>query len=276
MIMKEDETNISQEKSLSKYRQEIRWAYNATSFGPERRAEMIIDDYSPEYDSIEDPGKKEKYEQLFLKWMSAESRCMSSMITGPANFPVRRNQKYQGYAQFAYEKFRDFVKKINKVVVHTLPPEEDLEAMIRKYDNLVANHEKMKEINKIQRSKAADKIEKIMEVLGIPKEAVEKVTRFADFSLRNNLAKIKSTKQRIIDLKNRIKTKETFSAIEFEGGQIDIIDDRVCIIHDERPAREVIDKLKRSGFRWSPRNKYWCRKHTEAALKAAKEITEKE
>ena len=75
-------------------------------------------------------------------------------------------------------------------------------------------------------------------------------------------------------MKNRIETKETFEKIEFDGGYIDIENDRVIIKHEEKPDRAVIEKIKARGFRWSRNYSCWCRKHTAMALRDAKEVTE--
>ena len=258
--------------TIADHRETIKRAYYAISFDPERRADIIIKDYTPEFESLDSDEKKEKYLKYFLAWINAESRCMSSMITGPANFPVHKNRKNMERANSAYERFRNFVKKINHVRIRTLSPEDDLEAMIKKYDTLFSNHEKMKAVNKIQRSKSKNKISEIMEILDITREKAEAVTYFESFSLRNNLARMKNTKERILALKNRINVKGKFEIIEFDGGKIDIINDRVCIFHNSKPDQEIILKLKRRGFRWSPKFKNWCRKHTAQALADAKEI----
>jgi hypothetical protein len=56
------------------------------------------------------------------------------------------------------------------------------------------------------------------------------------------------------ELKSRIETKANWKDIEFDGGSITVEDDRVKIMHDEKPEPEIINELKRNGFRWS---RYW-------------------
>ena len=63
-------------------------------------------------------------------------------------------------------------------------------------------------------------------------------------------------------MKSRIKAKENQEPIKFKGGSIYIENDRVIIAHDEKPSSDVIKKIKDYGFRWSPKMKNWCRKHT--------------
>lgn len=228
---------------LEENRERIERAFHAISFDPEKRAQFIIESFLPEYQEFPEDAK-EKYEQLFWNWINATGRCMSSMITGPANFPVERNRKAFNSEQKRYEEFRNFVEKvINPKIKNTvLCPEDDLEQQMEKHRNLVQRHAELK---------AGD---------------------HESYQLTNNRANIKRTEERILILKSRIDNKEQFEKIKFNGGEIDIIDDRVCIIHDEKPEQEIINRLKSNGFHWSPRNKYWCRKHTANALYAAKEI----
>ena len=60
----------------------------------------------------------------------------------------------------------------------------------------------------------------------------------------------------------------------FEGGKIvkNYSEDRLQIIFDEKPAPEMISKLKHNGFRWSPRFGAWQRQLTSNALYACASI----
>lgn len=257
---------------LSNHREQIRRAYYATSFDPDKKADYIIREYGAEQASIESPELQSKYEHLFLLWMAAESRCMSSAVTGPANFPIYSNEKKLGYARSAYEKFRAFVEKIGRVRVPILSPEDDLEAMLKKLEILKINHQKMKDINKILRSKAENKYEQVNEIIEMTREKFEDSISFPQYILTNNLAKIKTVEERIEALKNRIEVKAEFEPIIFAGGKIYIQDDRVLIKHDQKPERNIIDALKSRGFHWAPSVKAWSRKHTVRALYDAKNI----
>jgi len=102
-------SNIEQHKHYERaYR-----AYSGTSFSPEKRAKSVCE----WYDSIqtEFAGKTEaleRFEKLFTKQLAAKYRCVSSMIAGPANFPVARMQKYNEWEHKASEALTAFVAKI--------------------------------------------------------------------------------------------------------------------------------------------------------------------
>jgi hypothetical protein len=64
--------------------------------------------------------------------------------------------------------------------------------------------------------------------------------------------------------------------VEFEGGKIvqNFTENRLQIIFDEKPSREVIELLKKNAFRWSPRFGAWQRQNTNNAIAAAKKVLE--
>jgi len=74
-------------------------AHAHTSFSPEKRAEGYVREYSKLLDEdLKELGEnqgnyKEKFISKFSDWMHSKSNCVSSMITGGSNFPVRRANK---------------------------------------------------------------------------------------------------------------------------------------------------------------------------------------
>ena len=75
-------------------------AFYSTSFSPEERAAQYIRDYEKELNGdLENmpENEKEHYITKYKDWVrtlfAKHSRIMSAMITGPARFPTRRNEK---------------------------------------------------------------------------------------------------------------------------------------------------------------------------------------
>lgn len=83
---------------------------------------------------------------------------------------------------------------------------------------------------------------------------------------------IKAAKERIAKLE-QIEALPA-EVIAFDGGTIesDPETNRVIIRYDERQPGEVTDKLKKWGFKWSPRNQGWQRMRTLNALRDAKSL----
>lgn len=268
-------------------------AYRGTSFSPEKRRDTVIKDFKEELLSdLQELEKKDNignYQEKYLAhaktWLSRKARVMSPMITGPANFPVGKNRKASDSEDKAWNDFRDWRQKYFKGVdrVSQLSPEDDKDVALKDLDKAIINQETMKGINKIVKNKKLDKeqqIAKIVADFGWKEENAKKIVEpdrmgsigFPSFTLTNNNAKIKRLKDKVETMKRRIEAKESFKPVDFDGGQINIDNDRVTIKHDERPSREVIDKIKSRGFRWSRQYGVWSRKHTARALYDAKQL----
>lgn len=275
---------------LNKLKEIAYRAYSNTSFDPERRRDQILKELEEELqqdlDSLGDNAGnyEEKYIAHARDWLGKKSRCISVMITGPANFPVRRNQKANNAEQKGWEDFRQWRLQYSKAVhrIHNLSPEDDMELAIKKVDKLIISQGKMKGANKILRNKKFTEAEKLYWLfeLGFEDPRARQLLvpdcmgsiGFASYSLTNNNAKIKAAKGKVEIMKRRIAVKETFEPLMFSGGIVNIENDRVTIRHDEKPEREVITRIKSRGFHWSSNYGTWSRKHTAQALYDAKEI----
>lgn len=269
-------------------------AHSNVSFSPERRANSYVREYSQMLqEDLQELGDKagnyqSKFVTKFTDWMGAKSRCISSMITGPANFPVRKAEKSNRAEMNKYNDFMHWRSKYFKAVNRkkTPSPEQDLEDAMKKLDELVIRQENMKGINKIMRRVMKkdflwhDLVEELKKE-EFPAVMIEYAIQnegwwgygYAPFELTNNNNKIKRNREKIQIMNSRILRKNTMKDIEFEGGRITIEDDRVKIFHDEKPEREIIDEIKRNGFRWSRFWKCWCRKHTANAINRARSLS---
>ena len=110
-------------KTLEHLTEQVRRSYYWISFDPEKRGDRTISSYSEELDSdilklkeLEATEAwintyKELYEKKFKIWISAQSRCISSAITGPAKFPVEKARKRNEMSDRRYKEFRDWRDK---------------------------------------------------------------------------------------------------------------------------------------------------------------------
>lgn len=92
-------------------------AHRGTSFVPEKRAATELAYYDGICEEFAEAGKESaiaKFTVLWLKSMSAKARCFSSMITGPANFPVARMEKYNRWERSAADALDDFITKVRR------------------------------------------------------------------------------------------------------------------------------------------------------------------
>lgn len=116
----QENTTTTATPILEKFRELARRAHMGTSFDPKQRAEQYVNTYSRQLaaDMAEveklggDPEDyRTRYEAKFSAWMSAKSRCISSMITGPAKFPTRRAEKANQSEHNRYQEFCQFREK---------------------------------------------------------------------------------------------------------------------------------------------------------------------
>ena len=106
------------------------WAHSGTSFVPEKRADTECKWYDEMIQKLKDAGSDwavEKFDRLFLKSMAAKARCYSSMIAGPARFPVARMQKYGQWERNASDEMINF---LNKALKPPAPPRTELDYKI--------------------------------------------------------------------------------------------------------------------------------------------------
>ena len=279
--MKKDSENIKSnifDKHLEKARQGYYWI----SFNPEAAARRTIDwlnsiikDDLEKLDEEHKEGYAEKFEAKAVAWLNSLSSCMSSAITGGSNFNVAKAQKARNRERSAQEELLNFRERYFKAInrVPTPSPEDELDSAIRELEQAKIRHEAMKEINK--RIRSGEKWQEFVAEYELSDSDIFSMRLDGIFTYQLSLsnARIKRLEEKILVMNRRIETKETFEPIYFDGGYIDIADDRVCIYHDEKPSDEERAKLRSNGFLWSPKNKRWQRKHTANALAAAKKIT---
>lgn len=255
-------------------------AYYAISFSPEKRAISecnFFDEINKEFTELgADERAFTKFESLFLASLNAKSNCMSSMITGPSNFPVARMEKMNNRERARTQEMYDFIDKVRKAIDKINNPSTDIKSddkdaitkLKEKLVKLEKLQDQMKACNKIARDKKENKIERLAEILGSEESAKEVLkpscfgtVGFESFSLTNNNAKIKTIKQRIAQLEAQEGRKTT----ELRKEELNLTitqnaeDDRIQFFFDDKPEREVIDIMKRHGFKWSRNNDCWQR-----------------
>jgi hypothetical protein len=308
-------------------------AHAGISFSPEERAKQrqkeFYDEMNQAYrefsEKAETDEQKATLEQEWPEFvrrsksayeamLSAMGRVVSPMITGPARFPVARNEKANRAADQRAQDYLDQLKKGRNAVMKKISPEDApmrigdagagnvLEAKLQKLEQF---QESAKKLNAAVR-KILDKssgrngpvfkkgydlesaVKAIVEQSGVSESAAREALKpdfmgrfgIADFELRNNNANMKRVREQIaLQGKFEAEAKKAESGekktdFEFDGGSVkmDYADNRIRIIHDQKPDRSVIDSLKRSGWRWSPSNKAWQRQLTSAAKQSAESL----
>jgi len=276
-----------------KHYESARRAYYWTSFSPEKRAVsecQFFDEINAEFEAagVDEAGKV-KFERLFLLSLSAKSRCASSMITGSAKFNVEKNRRANERERKVSDELLAYVERVRKAIDKQNNPqnyaadairsddENAIDKLKEKLAKLQKAQEQMKACNKIVKDKKDNKIERLAEILG-SKEGAEQLLKpdfcgrlgFTSFNLTNNNAAIKAVESRIKQLESQ-GAQETK---EFTIAGVKVVQNaelmRLQFFFDGKPVREVIDLMKKHGFKWSPSNSCWQRLWNGNAIYAIK------
>ena len=282
------------------------YAYRGTSFRSEDRAKSeqryYVANMHAFYDDLWEKSEdkeavnaailiyKARYIEKKHDMLCTRSRCLSTMITGPANFPVARvekaNRSYSNKSD-AFDEWREKAqKRIRKnlgLIAPSFISSDDSDAVTKletKISDLEALQSAMKLANKEHRRTKGD-----IEAMNVDESMKERLrgwkenghAAYADkpfqgFSLTNNNANIKRYKQRLLILKREQSKPD--NEISFDGGTyIDNAEDnRIQLLFDGKPDEETRKELKSRGFRWTPSKGVWQRQRTNDARYAAKKI----
>lgn len=277
-------------------------AYRWNSFDPEKRAEEDIAAYERQLaeDLEKVPEEKkaqyvESYRSRLSVLFASKSRCANAMVTGPAKFNFRQNEKRENAYWNKYEEFNAwrerFLAAMKRAQEAARPEEEkqeeavqlllkDLEQkattihdldtgklkgyhralFVSSIYNKVATYASHGEVEIVQR--AVDFITEFNSKVKKPVITVR--NRF--FGLPEEAAKMRE--------KLRARNEEENKEVPFDGGRLvwNNRAERLQILFDNIPDDETRKNLKSNGFRWSPKHKAWQRQLTQNAVRVAKRL----
>ncbi|OWK47337.1 hypothetical protein FRUB_01036 [Fimbriiglobus ruber] len=229
-------------------------------------------------------------------YLASHASVASSFIVGPARFPVARMQKRSRWADNKANELLAWSNKAKAAIKRDIQAarpqgEKDIAAWQSLRRDLSGNLATIIEIDAGRkhwsRSAFANSIAGKIERLALSGE-VALVDQAIAWLTKHNLesGKVILTNRHKVwsfgDLaRQRVAQREVALArgpelvASGEGVRV-IVDpqaDRVQIVFDDRPAANMIAKLKGEGWKWSPKVGVWQRKLTNAAKYSAKSIT---
>ncbi len=222
-----------------------------------------------------------------------EAACPSILISGGSNFPVRKKNKQNARRETLMQEYRDIQNILDKIrsigtgAIDFADPHAR-EMLVERLEAAKADHARHLEANAYYR-----KHKTLDGCPGIHPKEREWLTQpgvfakgngsplalygvpFPPYALQSDNAAIKRYAERL-EKYDKIHQQEgdEDTGTEFDGGRIvrNVEQDRLQILFDEKPGEEMRDKLKRNGFRWSPKNQTWQRQLTDNAERAAREV----
>ncbi|TDS14705.1 hypothetical protein [Sphingobacterium paludis] len=264
-----------------------RLAHTWTSMNPDRAARMNINEHIAELNADLNLLPKEdhnwytdKYIRLYSDWLSAKGRTASSMVTGPANFPVERNRKALNSEHNKYQAFQEWRDKtqnsiqkrierskpesqkrdekfelLKKDIIHSAAVIVDIDNGTEPYNRALFVSSITGKIERLAKNGEKELVEKCLLLL----EELNSSQKKPIITSRNSVWNLREV---AVDIaKEAERPNEEY---QIDGGIVIVnyTDDRIQVKHDEKPSRQVIDSLKRNSFNWSRFNGAWQRKIT--------------
>lgn len=290
-------------------------AYAGTSFSPERRGDSVRAEYAAtmagdlEYFTAQATrgGTLEMLPDLFATyrariagmyraWLASSSRCVSSMIAGPSNFPAARMNKRADIAHRRLTEMLEGREMARRALARKLRPDlrpimsgdaDAIDRLAAKIAQAESVQERMKAANaairKYQKSGLQAQVAALLELGFLESQALEVLHRpahlaylgqgFPRFELTNNGANIRRMRERLEHLE-RMAEKP---AKELEGANGIRAEDnppenRIRIFFPGKPSEEVRTTLKGAGFRWAPSIGAWQAYRNARTIEIAREM----
>lgn len=277
-------------------------AYHATSMSPDERGESDIASHEKELheDLSNMPEEQhnryiENYKKYFSAMLSSQSRCMSTMVTGPAGFNTRRNDKANQANQNRTNEFREWRKRALQAIERQQEanrPEEEKqneawEAVRKDIDSTAATIHRINTgeergcnkalfvsnlFNRIATQANNGNVEIVDKAVACIHEWNAKVKK-PIITERHKFFKLPEVARNVLKQREEVANREN-KEFPFDGGEVvfNYEIERLQILFDEKPDAVMCNQLKREfAFNWSPTNKAWQRKLTSNAISAARQ-----
>ena len=244
----------------------------------ERQKKRVDPMYHDKIDALLDLYARKLAENLNHGY-EIDARVPSVLIAGPANFPVRKEEKQNAARDKNMEDWQHIQGLLDKIRSTGLggisaDDPEAAQKLEKKLAAMEAAQERMKTVNAYYRRHktlegcpilSTDRIKALQDEMASTWHPEDKPT----WALTNNSAEIRRIKGRIADLTHR--SEIVYVDWQFDGGEVKANQEanRLQIFFNEKPSADIREELKRNGFRWSPKHGAWQRQLNRNAIRAA-------
>ena len=223
-----------------------------------------------------------------LAYLNALSRTASSMITGPANFPVARNRKANAAADKRGQELRDFDSRARAAMLRAVnaaaTPEMRAAEETGRIEQITAKFiersrdgfnamSKQNFVGKLERAAKNGETQAVARALQMLREEGQRRGKPL-FVNRASIWKLADVATEAVQAEASAPTGEQEHAAYTDGTRVvrNYDDDRLRIFFPGKPSDAQRTTLKSRGFKWSPANGAWQRQNTQAAVYAADDI----
>lgn len=230
----------------------------------------------------------------YLCWQyttRATQKAPGAYVVGPSGYNQRKHERAHRHEGDKYTAITRAERLLDRAIGRHSPNapvssdnDNAVELLQAKIDRAEALQARMKTANKIAQSKASTESKTVqLQAMGYSLGAIASMLnpRYSfekpghqGWELSNNNANVRRMKERIKEL--TAKRADVDKEVENESGVRifdNVTDNRLQIFFPGKPAREVIEQLKRHGFKWSPNAGAWQRFRSFDANYQAEQIT---
>lgn len=291
-------------------------AHTGTSFSPEKRADSHIKEFNETVKGIYDKhvtlikceaskrafieafnNWQAQYKNKYENWLNRKGNCISSMIAGPSNFPVKRAERANNAEHRASEELTKwFNNSEDRCIVYPVQSAyaDEVKKEIRDTER---NEHKEKQMNVVRKglihaaASVCGEIHALPQLMkgaserqinnlvkmGYPQEAKQLIEEYNE-KCKDKCGKVIFTsRHRVFKFIEEYKQptpeeKETGEKEIAKGEDYTVINnfdaERVQILFDDKPDETVRKALKGESFKWSRFHGAWQRKNTDNGLRA--------
>lgn len=264
---------------------EYRSAVDKAAELAEQQKKRVDPMYHDKIDSLLDTYSRKLAENMNSRY-AIDARVPSILISGGGNFPTHKKEKQNAARDRNMEDWQSIqglLDKIRSTGMGGISADDPqaLQKLQNKLNRLVQSQETMKAVNAYFRKHGTlDRCthltpEQISSLKADMAQSwhLDKSRPYQSYTLSNNNAEIRRTRERIENLKQH--EQRSYAGWEFDGGRVEANkqNNRLQVFFDDKPDDKTREELKTGGFRWAPSIGAWQRQLNANAYRAAEQIS---
>lgn len=259
-------------------------SYQNVSFSSDRLGSVAYDQYNSALNfALEKIGENEVFSKYakglkfrYESWLAAQSRCVSSVIAGPANFNVAKAEKANAMAYkrlneiISYKEYglKRALKTFEVKISFKEQKQNELSYALEdlRLENFLNDYLKKDNQNLTKELITIDLI-----AAGFNKNLIDDASWRVNEICNGRKINVSLAKKKIKHIEKQLKDIEEMDAINFDFSNTNITfvndkeNNRFKLIFNEKPSIETIQQLKKMAFKYAPSSGAWQAIRTNAS-----------